>query len=111
MSNKKIGIKWTPFALSCLDEIHDYITFKEKSTKPADELIDSLFKKVDQLKEFPESGHPEPLLNAIGQDSRYLIKASYKIIYEYHSAKSVIIVTDVFHTSQNPDKTERTLTD
>ncbi len=111
MPSKKIGIQWTPFALSCLDEIHDYISLKEKSTKPANKLIGSIFKKVDQLKKFPESGHPEPLLNAIGQDSRYLIKASYKIIYEFHSDQSVVIVTDVFHTSQNPDKIERALTD
>lgn len=82
MPDKITAVKWTPFALRCLQEIHEYIRFKEKSAAPADELINALFDKVSQLERFPESGHPEPLLTAIGQDSRYLIEFSYKIIYE-----------------------------
>jgi len=59
------------------------------------------------LEKFPESGQTEPLLTAIGQESRYLIEFSYKIIYEYHKANSMVIVTDIFHTNQNPKKVER----
>ena len=107
MPGKKITVKWTPFALGCLDDIYDYIVFKEKSTGPAFQLVDSIFKKVEQLKAFPESGQSEILLGEIGQDSRYLIVASYKIIYEYHPIYNLIVVTDLFHTSQNPDKIKR----
>jgi len=46
-------------------------------------------------------------LKEIGQDSRFLVEASYKIIYEYHPGHRAIIVTDVFHTSQNPNKIGR----
>jgi plasmid stabilization system protein ParE len=108
MTRKKINIKWTPFALGCLDEIYDYIAYKEKSEDPAFNLINAIFEKVDQLRNFPESGQPETLLKEIGQDSRYLVVASYKVIYEYHSIHNTIIITDIFHSSQNPGKIKRT---
>jgi len=90
-----------------LNEIYDYIVFREKSNSPAQKLINRVFKKTDQLSEFPESGQPEPLLVEKGQDSRYLVEASYKIIFEYHSLKELVVITDVYHTSQNPVKIER----
>lgn len=52
MKGKNIDIKWTPFALQCLNEIHDYIQFKEKDAEQADKLIMEIFSKVDQLKTF-----------------------------------------------------------
>ncbi len=107
MPNKKASIKWTPFALGCLDEIYDYITFKEKSNRPASKFVSKIFERINQLSDFPESGQPEPLLTDIGQDSRYLVISSYKIIYEYHPVHEIVIITDVFHTSQNPSKVNR----
>lgn len=107
MTNKRISIQWTPFALRCLDEIHDYIQYKEKAIEPADRLINALFERVDQLVDFPESGQEEPFLEEIGQKSRYLVEFNYKIIYEFDQEHSKIIITDVFHTSQNPDKMKR----
>ena len=107
MPDRKISIKWTSFALSCLDEIYDYIAFKEKSTESAFRLQEAIFDRVEQLKDFPESGQTEPLLQEIGQDSRYLLEASYKIIYEYHPVHSMVIITDIFHTSQDPGKIAR----
>ena len=107
MQDKEIILDWTPFALSCLDEIHDYITFKEKRPDPANKIINTIFDRVEQLKTFPESGQVEPLLKEISQDSRYLVEASYKIIYEYHPVHASVIITDVFHTSQYPVKIQR----
>lgn len=108
MPVKVTSIQWTPFALSCLDEIYDYIAYKEKSDDPAIKQVNTIFQKVDKLKTFPESGQTEPLLHAIDQDSRYLIVASYKIIYEYHPVHQTVIVTDIFHTRQQPGKITRT---
>jgi|GEM_PF-304908 plasmid stabilization system protein ParE len=105
--DKDIEIKWTPFALFCLNEIHNYIKLKEKDVGKADRLIESIFSKVDQLKDFPNSGQVEQLLKEIGQDSRYLIKFRFKIIYEFNSDTSTIIITDIFHTSQDPGKLGR----
>ena len=108
MPAKETAVQWTPFALSCLDEIYDYIAYKEKSNGPAFKLVSTIFEKVDQLKSFPVSGQSESLLQAIGQDSRYLIVASYKIIYEYHPINKTVIITDIFHISQQPGKITRT---
>jgi len=107
MPNKSIRLDWTPFALSCLDEIHDYIIFKEKSTELANKLVNRIFDRVDQLKDFPESGQQEPLLKESGYNGRYLVEASYKIIYEYHPLHKTVIIIDVFHTSQYPVKIRR----
>jgi hypothetical protein len=38
MALKKVNLKWTPFALGCLDEIYEHIAFKEKSDRPASKL-------------------------------------------------------------------------
>ena len=109
MQGKEITLDWTPFALSCLNEIHDHITYKEKGSDQANKLVDKIFDRVEQLKSFPESGQKEPLLIEIGQESRYLVEASYKIIYEYHPVHSLVIITDVFQTSQYPVKIKRSL--
>jgi plasmid stabilization system protein ParE len=107
MPNKKLTLKWTPFALSCLDQIYDYISFREKSDASAFKFVNEIFERVDQLIDFPEPGQAEPLLAEIGRDSRYLVIASYKIIYEYHSVRDSVIIIDIFHTSQYPEKVKR----
>ncbi|MEQ8242800.1 type II toxin-antitoxin system RelE/ParE family toxin [Fulvivirga sp.] len=56
MPSKKNTIKWTPFALSCLDEIYEYVRFKEKFHPPAAKLVNTIFDKVEQLTAFSESG-------------------------------------------------------
>lgn len=107
MDESNVEIDWTPFALGCLDEIYDFVAFDRHSPDIALKLIEKIFDRTEQLKNFPESGPPEPLLKEIGQNSRYLVESSYKIIYEYHPVHKVVIVTDIFQTSQNPTKMER----
>lgn len=107
MKGSGVKIKWTPFALHCLNEIHDYVLFREQDIDLADKLIEGIFSKLDQLESAPESGQIEPLLNEIGQTSRYLIKFNYKIIYEFDQQSSSVIVTDGFNTRQDPGKLER----
>lgn len=102
MMPPNITIKWTPFALGCLDEIYDYISFRENNHSPALKLINEIFNRTNQLINFPESGQTEMLLSENNQYGRYLIIKSYKIIYEYHANNQSIIITDIFHTSQDP---------
>ena len=99
-----IKILWTPFALSCVDEIFDYVAGEAKSLRPAKKVTDRILKRTDQLKRFPESGQKETILLKIGQNSRYLVEGNYKIIYEYHDDENIVVITDVFHVKQNPDK-------
>jgi plasmid stabilization system protein ParE len=107
MPGRNVKVKWSPFAFQQLDEIFEYILYKEKSFDLAQQVVDRIFDRTDQLKEFPESGSPEPLLKEIGQNSRYLLEASHKIIYEYHPVMEMVIVTDVFHTSKDPSNIAR----
>ncbi|MBI2966610.1 MAG: type II toxin-antitoxin system RelE/ParE family toxin [Bacteroidetes bacterium] len=101
---KNVEIFWTPFALSRLDEIFDFISDKAQSIIPASKQIIRIIERTDQLIHFPESGQKELLLQEIGQDSRYLVEGNYKIIYEFYKNQNLIIVTDIFHTKQNPKK-------
>ena len=101
---KATKVHWTPFALSRLDEIYDYILKESKSHSIAVKFTKKVFEKTDRLVSFPESGQVEELLKAIGQKSRYLVVNSYKVIYEYHPHELTVIITDVFHAKQNPKK-------
>lgn len=99
------SIHWTPFALECLDEIFEYIRHEAKSITPAQKFIQKILERTDQLKRFPLSGAKEPFLVKSGQESRYLVISDYKIIYQVENKK--VIITDVFHTKQNPEKIKR----
>jgi toxin ParE1/3/4 len=57
---------------------------------------------VEYLSTQPEAGQLEELLQKLGQNSRYIIEGNYKIIYEYNEKQ--IIITDLFHSKQNPSK-------
>ena len=99
---KKHEIVWTAFAVSCLDEIHEFIFQESYSEKIANRLVSKLIRKIDQVALLPKSGTIEPLLKHTNQGSRYLLEGNYKIIYQF--TDEIIIVTDVFHTKQNPNK-------
>lgn len=101
---EKVIIKWTPFALHCLDEIFFYISTESGSTDVANKFIESLFERVDQLSDFPESGSIEIHLKDKGLMCRFLVEGNYKIIYEFNKNQPIVVILDVFHTSQNPEK-------
>ena len=98
------NILWTPFALRCLDEIHDYILTESMSDRIADHFIERIIEKTLPLKEFPESGQEELTLKENGRNARYLVEGFYKIVYRYHEIKNEVIIIDIFHTSQDPIK-------
>ena len=84
-----------------LINLYSYIFFKEKSHIQAQKLIAQLFERTDQLHGFPYSGQIETLLSSNKLESRYIIVANYKLIYEYHKSSNRLIIIDVFHTSQS----------
>lgn len=99
---KKIKLYWTPFADASLKEIRAYIVKETYSEEIADRYINKLIDRVDQLKDFPNSGQEEELLKQIKQNSRYLVEGNYKIIYQYQD--NTVIITDVFNARQYPAK-------
>jgi len=54
------------------------------------------------LNDFPEKHATEPYLKDEPENYRSVSKWSYKIIFEVTSEE--IIIADIFHTSQNPQK-------
>jgi plasmid stabilization system protein ParE len=103
---KKIEVKWTQFSENCLDNIYKYISMETSSEVIAAKIVLSIINYSDQLKRFPNSGKTEPLLKKFGKNYRYLIYRKFKIIYWFNGS-DLIIITDIFHTSQNPLKISR----
>lgn len=99
---KPFEIRWTAFAVRALDEIRIYLETESGSENIARRYISKIIDRTEQLRSFPESGEAEPLLYSQKQNSRYLTEGNYKIIYQLD--RSGIIITDVFHTKQNPAK-------
>ncbi len=99
---KKINLQWTPFALSALNDIYNYIKKETHSETIASNYVSKLIDRIEQLSDFPNSGQEELLLKSIKQNSRYLVEGNYKIIYQIQEHS--IIITDVFHVKQNPKK-------
>lgn len=98
------SISWTPFAFRCLDEIHQYILDESKSKRVADNFIERIYQRTNQLKEFPESGQEEFILKENGRNARYILEGFYKIVYTNQAHKNEVIIIDIFHTSQDPIK-------
>jgi len=99
---KKRQILWTVFASNCLVEIYEYLLEESKSETVANSYCLKLLESVEFLASQPEAGQVEPLLQKLNQNSRYIIEGNYKIIYQYNGNE--IIITDVFHSKQNPQK-------
>ena len=76
--------------------------FGSKVGNPGRQVFQKLIDRTEALKAHPYIGQSEPLLEAIGQQSRYIVEGNYKIIYQVESRE--VIVTDIFHTKQNPIK-------
>ena len=93
---------WSDFAIRMIKEIHFY--HKEKvSIKIANKIKKDIFSTTKQLLKHPFSGSEEKALKKLNQNHRYLVKGNYKIIYKL--VKEGLLITDVFDTRQNPDKT------
>jgi toxin ParE1/3/4 len=89
-----VEIFWSDLVAHDLKTIHSYI--KVDSKFYADQQIQKLIKRVDQLENFPESGRIVPEFST--QQIRELIEGNYRIVY-YLDLTSVFILR-VHHSSQ-----------
>ena len=69
-------IIWSPLAVKTAAEIAEYIS--RDNPIAAEEWVDTVFSKVEQLKLFPEKGRMVPEINS--KDFRELIYENYRII-------------------------------
>ena len=70
-------IQWSPLAIKRMSEISDYIA--QNSPVAAEKWIHSIFDRVEQIKDFSQSGRFVPEINR--KDIRELIIVNYRIIY------------------------------
>ncbi|MBI3189179.1 MAG: type II toxin-antitoxin system RelE/ParE family toxin [Ignavibacteriales bacterium] len=93
-------IQWSRLARADVKEIFDYYTLKV-SPQIAQSIKRKVQRSVLPLKEFPEMGQIEPLLQDKKVKYRYLLEGNYKIIYRTER-RNVFIIT-VFDTRRNPE--------
>ena len=99
---KKRRIKWSLYAKFSLDSIVAYIEIDSPSN--ARLVKRTLVMLVGSLIDFPEKFPVDPFISRSKGNFRYISKWNYKIVYEITLAE--IIVIDIFHTAQNPEKIE-----
>jgi addiction module RelE/StbE family toxin len=78
---------WSPLAIDRASEIAEYIA--RDNPVAAENWIDALFKKVEELKAFPESGRVVPETNH--RTIRELIYGNYRIIYRIEEKRLSIL--------------------
>ena len=83
-----VKIVWTEPALSDLDAIADYIALENPTA--AAELVQRVFRHVEQLQDHPRSGSKPPELKR----SRYrqIVEWPCRVFYRYDGKKTVYIL-------------------
>ena len=103
----ELKIYWTDFSKQELKEILYYYKVKANITV-ARNLVLGIINEVKILKNQPEMGQVEVLLENDNRDFRYLLyRNNYKIIYWLNVEQNRIEIFDVFDTRQNPIKINR----
>ncbi len=80
-------IIWSPLAVDRVSEIAEYIA--QDNPNAAEEWINTVFAKVEQLRSFPESGRIVPEAN--NQKIRELIYSNYRIIYRIEEKRLAVL--------------------
>lgn len=94
-------IVFSHFAKSKLKAIYKY--YKVVASKQvADDIKNGIIQKSKSLREFPEMGSIDEHLSYLKSGHRKLIEGNYKIVYRI--TDSVIFITDIFDTRQDPEK-------
>lgn len=101
----KLKIKWSLYAKKSLDTIVEYIN--QDSSSNAKMVKKTLISLAGLLNDFPEKFPHDPFIPKNKGNYRFVSKWNYKIVYEV--TKSEIIIIDIFHTAQNPEKIEEAL--
>ncbi len=87
-------IVWSPLAIQRVKEIGDQV--KRNNPIVARKLIGTIFDRVENLGEFPESGAINP--EAERKDIRQLVVKNHRVIYR--AEDKLIIVLTVRHSRQ-----------
>ena len=80
-------ILWSPLAIDRASEIAEYIA--QDNPDAAESWINTVFEKVEHLKEFPESGRIVPETD--NMTIRELLYGNYRIIYRVEEKKLSVL--------------------
>jgi len=80
-------IVWSPVAIDRVSEIAGYIAQDNKAA--AENWIETVFQRVEQLKRFPESGHV--VSETDNKTLKELIYGNYRIIYRFEEKRISIL--------------------
>lgn len=97
----EIKVFWSELALNQLEQIFDYYKYKA-NIMVARKIVSALVDRTIQLKNNPQSGIKEPLLENRDKEYRFLVEGNYKIIYFRNN--NYINISSVFDCRQNPEK-------
>lgn len=78
---------WSPLAIDRVAEISQYIA--QDSLNAAEKWINSTFRIVERLEQFPESGRIVPEIRQ--DDFREIIHGNYRIIYKIEAERISIL--------------------
>ncbi len=95
-----LPIIWHETAVNRLKEIYDYIALDSKTN--AKKVVTKIKDLVASVAFFPEKSVRLSEINPELGNFRSLPIYSYRIIYQI--TEKEIVVLDIFHTSQNPEK-------
>ena len=88
------ALRWTEHAVAQLASIAEYVSLS--SPVYAEHLVDRLAQRLDQAREFPESGRVVPELGRA--EIRELLEWPYRLVYRVHA--DAIEVLSVLHGRQ-----------
>ena len=74
-------IDYSPRALKDLDEIWDYIEFELCNPSAAQNTVDGIMDKVEEIASFPESGAKLVFENGLDSGYRYVVFKNYLAFY------------------------------
>ena len=88
------ALRWTEHAVAQLAAVAEYVSLS--STVYAEHLVDRIARRLDQAREFPESGRVVPEFGRA--EIRELIESPYRLVYRVHA--DAIEVVSVLHGRQ-----------
>ena len=89
-----VEIRWSDLADENLQDIHDYIA--KDSIRYADKEITKIFKRVEILRTYPESG--KIVLEFNRETVRELVEGNYRIVYKIFPDASITILSVHHHS-------------
>lgn len=93
----EIKVIWTKIAVKQRNEIFDYWNNRNKNNRYSKQLNLKIYRKIDQLKNFPNTG-----VEIENENARVLHFENYSLIYRLNINK--IFILAFWDTRQNPSK-------